>query len=218
MIIGLSGKAYSGKDSFAKMLIEREPVFENKKYSGKLKKVAGIIAGRSADDFEDPEVKNSVIFSGLTGRALLIAIGQGLREKIAKDIWVNALLGNYEDHDMWVITDVRYTNEADAIKEKGGILIRINRTASVDEWNSMYDLGFGYATKKTKPISKEKWIDDFIVPDGGDKLYNELTHPSETELDFYEFDHEFNCPTGLKNIKKSVDKFLAKIHNYYGSF
>ena len=31
------------------------------------------------------------------------------------------------ENPMWVITDVRFNNEAEAIKERGGLLIRVNR-------------------------------------------------------------------------------------------
>ena len=37
------------------------------------------------------------------------------------------------EDDFWVVTDVRFPSEADAIREHGGILIRVNRdTGYVD--------------------------------------------------------------------------------------
>ena len=43
--------------------------------------------------------------------------------------------------DNWIVTDVRYQNEADHIKNKGGILIRVNRnTHNNDNHKSEIDL------------------------------------------------------------------------------
>ena len=51
-----------------------------------------------------------------------------LRDNFDKDIWIKSLFGNYiPKESKWIITDVRYPNEVKAIKDKKGILIRINR-------------------------------------------------------------------------------------------
>ena len=60
----------------------------------------------------------------------------------------------------WIITDVRFPNEAKAIKDKGGIVIRVNRTYYTED--KKYIIGY----------------DPFE------------THPSETALDDYDgFDY-----------------------------
>lgn len=68
----------------------------------------------------------------------------GLRDGLHSNVWVNALmsdytptqvqwsdgpLGGYEDGPMpnWIITDTRFPNEAEAIREKEGIMIRVER-------------------------------------------------------------------------------------------
>ena len=83
----------------------------------------------------------------LTPRKLLQILGtEAGRQVIHPNIWVNALFADYignnvftvtEDDGMsgtqelvypnWIITDVRFPNEAQAIKDRGGIVIRINR-------------------------------------------------------------------------------------------
>lgn len=77
-----------------------------------------------------------------TYRWLLQVIGADMfRTIIGEDVWVNALFADYkgtprnmrlvgdpmEDFPNWIITDVRFPNEADAIKERGGKLIRLER-------------------------------------------------------------------------------------------
>ena len=86
----------------------------------------------------------------LTPRLLLQLLGTECgRQIIHPNIWVNALMSEYngvicskkESNDFvlageekiyvkypnWIITDVRFSNEAKAIKDRGGILIRIER-------------------------------------------------------------------------------------------
>ena len=52
---------------------------------------------------------------------------EAIRNNIHNDAWVLSLFGTYkEEQDFWIITDVRFKNEAKIIKEKGGIVIRLN--------------------------------------------------------------------------------------------
>lgn len=69
----------------------------------------------------------------LTPRLLLQLLGTECgRDIIHPNIWVNSLMSEYKPHKMseynpsnWIITDVRFPNEAESIKEKNGLLIRI---------------------------------------------------------------------------------------------
>ena len=55
------------------------------------------------------------------------------------------------EQSKWIITDVRFSNEAKAIKEKGGILIRINRPQYLDN---------GLVIRKDEHLS-ETALDDY---------------------------------------------------------
>ena len=57
MIIGLSGYAGVGKDTLAKYIVELDPSFEIKKFSGKLKEVASLLTGIPVDNFENQKFK-----------------------------------------------------------------------------------------------------------------------------------------------------------------
>ena len=69
----------------------------------------------------------------MTGREFLQLFGQAVRDYVHEDAWVNALMANYKEYYVWkkmpnwIITDVRYENEANIIKSKGGIIVRIHR-------------------------------------------------------------------------------------------
>jgi deoxyadenosine/deoxycytidine kinase len=95
----------------------------------------------------------------ITYRQLLQNIGTDLfRDQLHPNTWINALFADYKEVKKyyknnaeglikegyayrkvpnWIITDVRFPNEAKAIKDRGGIIIRVNRAA---HGTSMTDL------------------------------------------------------------------------------
>jgi hypothetical protein len=147
MIIGLSGYAKSGKDTVAEMIQEIHPdKWEVKKFSGKLKLIASILTGIPADKFEDQEFKSSILgeewwknygdfYHQTTVRDFLQILGtDAIRNGLHTNAWVNALMADYKPRKMseynpsnWIITDCRFPNEAEAIKDRGGIIVRIDR-------------------------------------------------------------------------------------------
>jgi hypothetical protein len=81
----------------------------------------------------------------MTVRDFLQKLGtDGLREGLHTNTWVNALMADYKIHPEhfndiangretgdgypnWIITDTRFPNEAQAIKDKGGMVIKVDR-------------------------------------------------------------------------------------------
>ena len=146
MIIGISGKAGSGKDTAAKMLevlyanpnISYED-FANRRYKNfadiqivhfadTLKETAQVLFRIGEWETNTQEGKKTTInWIGKTVRELLQGIGQGLRDAIDPNLWVKILFANTEGWSNYIIADVRYPNEIKAIKERNGILLRIDR-------------------------------------------------------------------------------------------
>lgn len=62
-------------------------------------------------------------------RVFLQRLGKSARDRIARDIWVNTLFAkvDWAPHKPIVITNIRYSNEADALFARGGDLILIKR-------------------------------------------------------------------------------------------
>lgn len=156
-LIGISGKISSGKDQVGEYIQELVEDFKIKKFAYKLKLITSILTGIPVEDLEKREVKDSflgpewnyVFASGIeqqmTVRVFMQKLGtEGLREGVHKNIWVNALFSDYTPGEGWIITDTRFPNEAEAIKNRGGIIIRVNRPGissgdhpsetSLDEW------------------------------------------------------------------------------------
>jgi hypothetical protein len=66
----------------------------------------------------------------LTPRLMLQLLGTDCARKIIHpNTWANAFWADYkiENNPKWIITDCRFPNEADSIKERNGIIIRVER-------------------------------------------------------------------------------------------
>ena len=138
----------------------------------------------------------------LTPRLLLQLLGtEAGREIIHPQIWVNALFADYKtlgfgdgnasvlEFPNWIITDVRFPNEANIIKEKGGIMIRINRGKQCGSCENQF-------TSKG----------DCPNCESGNWVYGNIdsNHPSETALDDYEFDHVIENDGSIEELVEKV--------------
>jgi hypothetical protein len=176
MIIGINGYAGSGKDTVGKLIqiatcdnlpdgldiedllndypinqwwLEEKSGWEIRKWAGKLKLIASILSGIDEEKFEDQEFKKTNLGPewGMTVRDFLQKLGtDGLRDGLHVNTWVNALMADYDLGSNWIVTDTRFPNEAKAIKDAGGIVIRVDRPGvkainahpsetGLDNWN-----------------------------------------------------------------------------------
>ena len=68
----------------------------------------------------------------MTNREFLQYFGTEVGRNIDKDLWIKALMYSYgrDKESHWIIPDVRFPNEADAIRNAGGVLWKIEREGS----------------------------------------------------------------------------------------
>lgn len=116
-----------------------ESKWEKHAFADKLKQSLGVILGVPAGFFEDNKFKESDSTINYpdkcgvyTNRELLQKFGTEVGRSISPNLWVNALFTEYcwfddDEEPFWVVTDVRFESEAAAIKDRDGILIRVNR-------------------------------------------------------------------------------------------
>ena len=121
------------------------------KYAENLKLIASMLTGIPRKNFEDQEFKKTHLgpeWNNITVREFLQTLGtRALRDNLNENVWVNSLFGNFNESSQWLITDTRFPNEADAIKEKGGIVVRVDRGLSTGDHPSetaLDDYDFDY--------------------------------------------------------------------------
>lgn len=127
MLIGLCGAAGAGKGSVAAVLRERG--FVEIAFADPLYEAVAAIAGIPVERLRDREVKEAVIpWIGKSPRQLLQSLGTDWgRNMVADDLWVRAAMAKAAQHDSVVIPDVRFSNEAEAIRAAGGVILSVFR-------------------------------------------------------------------------------------------
>ena len=170
------------------------------------------------ESFLGPEWDRKSSNKQMTVREMLQTIGtDAIRDRLHPDAWVNAMFADYKlvsqkfitvdftkntleeypetvvtEVPNWIITDVRFENEAEAIKKRGGILIRVTREASDSIFSVENSVLFEPEAPQTTPVKRE------------------MLHESETALDHYKgFDFLIKNNFGLEELQKSLH-YLVK--------
>lgn len=132
MIIGVSGKANSGKNIFSEYITELDGRFELKSFADNVKRICAILTGH--EDQYSREGKGCYLEEwGVTAGRMQQIIGtDAIRNQVNKDAWVISLFSKYNTDSFWIISDVRFPNEVQYIKKLGGIVVRINRDTTDD--------------------------------------------------------------------------------------
>lgn len=169
-IIGIGYRKRSGKDAIADHLVEAHG-FKRVAFADKLKDVAKVMFDWTDAHFEEPLKEAVDRFWGLSPRKALQLLGtEAGRQVFGHDIWVKHvkkhMLDNYH-HINWVIPDVRFPDEAKAIKSWGGEVWRVDRPGLPG--------GDGHASE-TSMDGYGDW-NKIIVNDGTlDDLYTKVDH------------------------------------------
>jgi hypothetical protein len=166
MIIGLSGYARSGKDTVADHLVSTYD-FAQYSFAASMKEAMyrlnpivhsdnigtfryqGLVDVYGLDKVKEeyPEV-----------RRLLQVFGTEVgREMFGENFWVDLVLDNIKSFHT-VISDVRFVNEADAIKNEGGVVWRVNR------------MGIGPVTGHSSETALDNYNFDAIIDNNSDML------------------------------------------------
>lgn len=141
-LVGLTGLPKAGKDEFARHLI-RFYGFQKQSFAGPLKTAAAVLLNRPVAQMngEDGFDREAILPEwGFSTRDFLQKFGtECLRNQIRQDFWVKRMevylhkLVESPKTMPWkiVITDVRFENEAAMIRDRGGMIIQINRPGLV---------------------------------------------------------------------------------------
>lgn len=136
MLLGIHGRIGSGKTTFASVLqteLRRATGvhFEVRSFADALRESIAFWLDLPFDQVKSEGFKTTPIppLGGMTGRELLQKMGtDALRNQVHPDIHLLKMFRCYRPNiDCWIIDDVRFDNEAQAIRERAGRLIRILR-------------------------------------------------------------------------------------------
>ena len=149
-LIGISGKIGSGKSTLSEMIEKHlydiiytnnsnSTIFniEQKFFASNVKKIHELLTGHPGYTQEN---KNLFLEEyGFNVGIGLQKIGEGLRELYHPDVWIISTLTNLYPTTVTIINDCRYPNEVTAIKDRGGIVIRLNGDPAKVRENSLRD-------------------------------------------------------------------------------
>ncbi len=134
MIIGLTGKKGSGKDSLG--LAMENVGYIPIAFAENLKEAAKLIYGLKDEQvYGDIKAKETVDERwGMTPREIMQKLGTEVARNIHPETWVRSCMMQVDDSGKemnkvlkWVITDCRFPNEAKAIRDRGGLVVKIIR-------------------------------------------------------------------------------------------
>ncbi|RKZ11296.1 deoxynucleotide monophosphate kinase [bacterium] len=133
ILIGLAGPARSGKDSVAN-IIKDQTMAMNIAFAEPIKKMLSALLDPITPNarWEPVDKEQQIPRIGKSYRQLIQTLGtEWGRDLINPDIWLNLAMTKA---DYWLnlnshvtITDVRFANEADAIRQRGGYIWHIDR-------------------------------------------------------------------------------------------
>jgi hypothetical protein len=179
--------------------------WEVKKFAGKLKQTASLLTGIPVEKFEDQEFKKQQMNPewNMTYREFLQKLGtEAMRDGLHTNVWCNALFSDYipvvkewdelgndtlVEYPNWILTDMRFPNEMEAVKEKAGITIRVVRQTK--------EQGLKLAAVRLGKLNAT--MHDIIN-----------VHPSEIALDDAKFDYEIINDAGIPELIEKVREIL----------
>lgn len=128
-LIGIAGQANMGKDTLAIMLMELWPSLKRRAFGDAVKQLACETFGVQMETVEEWKRREDVHPDfDVPMRQVLQTIGDGFRT-IRSSVWVDRAM---KEAPNGIYSDVRYENEAAAIRQRGGIVVLIGRREALN--------------------------------------------------------------------------------------
>ncbi len=185
IIIGLAGKARVGKDTAAAYLNDRHKLAQVA-FAQPIKHALTAL-GFYQEDYDTVERKNEIIpWLGVSYRRLAQTLGTEWGRELHPDFWLLLAQRGVEAREKLgcsgvVISDVRFDNEADWVRARGGLIVHMEGPAR----SGMAVDGEGHASER----GIKRQLNDVVVSNTGslDFLYRQL----DTVMEMLEQDRRF---------------------------
>lgn len=202
-LIGICGFIGSGKDTVAKMFVEQGCVQDS--FAAPLKDMCASIFGwqremLEGDTMDSREFRETpdlywtrkLGIDNFTPRLALQLLGTDImRTHFSQDIWLNSLeyriRRQRQDELCVVVSDARFKNELNLIKELGGVVIHVKRSELPEWYEVAVHANNGSVTAKHTMETKYRHI-----------------HASEWKWVGFEFDYEIENTGTLTDLEASV--------------
>ena len=213
MIVGLVGFIGAGKGTVADLLVQRH-AFRKEGFANSVKDATSAIFGwnRALLEGDTPESRawreqDDTFWSEKLGKpfsprlALQLMGTEAGRDVFHPDLWVHTVLNRCakNSNNNYVIADVRFPNEIKAIREAGGIVIRVKR-GDEPEW-------YNVALKVNKKSNYYGMAEQY--PN---------VHFSEWAWIGSDIDAEIVNNSTLEDLTKKVDLIVNLIYNNSSTF
>lgn len=182
MHIGLVGHKGAGKNLAAEIIRGRWREYAEVAFANPLKSVAKTIFGLTDEEMSCRDLKERPLdrYPFQSPRQILQTLGteaiRGHWSEAWIEAWKKTVIGFYGDT---ITTDVRFSNEAEAVRSIGGHLIRIVRPPSGDEANFTPSITDKHASET---VQDGIAVDKVVVNDGSMDLFAARVIVAVTEL------------------------------------
>lgn len=198
-IIAISGKMQSGKNTVAKIINQlTNNKYEEKCFAEKSKEIFGKDAWVNAlmSEYKPTNLDKNGFITVVNDCDIKISV------KPNPILFPEELI-----YPSWCITDMRFPNEYDAVKARGGITIRVVR-----EFYEFSNNDHEWGDKECRQGKLLKVNADYYSKEESNKVWRnflkENAHQSETALDQHQFDYEIINDGSIEDLIEKVRQIL----------
>ena len=172
MIVAFQGQAGSGKDTAAEHL-SKEYGFKRISFADPLRSVCKTVFGLTNDELFDRQLKERELdrWPYISPRQILQMVGTEMFRTHFPGVWINAFMKIARQHSNVVVADLRFPDEAEAVKNLGGVIIRVRAL------NSPYQTRFASHLSETGAESlpyDSEITNNFYADNGKHHLFDAL--------------------------------------------
>lgn len=128
-IIAIAGRAGSGKDTAANFINRQNNIYCKYRFADPIKRTIKTLFDFTEEQIEDRHLKEQTDLRwGFSPREAMQRFGTEFGRDLKDDIWLTFASRAVEKNNYLVISDCRFENEADWVRQNDGVIIQIITT------------------------------------------------------------------------------------------